>query len=69
MRRPFVPFNGSGTSRHKRSSVDFITATFGFRFSVHTGVVSATIAGGSSAGFTFGDPNEARNRPVLEKSV
>jgi hypothetical protein len=36
MRRPFVPFSGSGTSRHKRSSVGFITATFGFRFSVHT---------------------------------
>jgi hypothetical protein len=33
---PFVPFNGLGTSRHKRSSVSFIIATFGFRFSVHT---------------------------------
>jgi len=31
MRRPFVPFNGLGTSRHKRSSVGFITVTFGFR--------------------------------------
>ena len=26
----------SGTSRHKRSSVGFITGTFGFRVSVHT---------------------------------
>src|SRR3974390_3138678 len=39
MRRPFVPFNGSGTSCHKRSSVGFIIATSGFRFSVHTGVI------------------------------
>src|SRR3974390_2298191 len=38
MRRLFVPFTGSGTSRHTQSSVGFITATFGFRFSVHTGL-------------------------------
>ena len=36
MRRPFVPFSGSATSHHKRSSVGFITATFGLRFLVHT---------------------------------
>jgi len=40
MRRLFVPFNGSATSRHKPSSVGFITATFGFRFSVHTAPTS-----------------------------
>src|SRR3974390_1955007 len=40
MGRPFVPFNGSATSRHKRSSVGFITATLGFRFSVHTAGLS-----------------------------
>ena len=40
----FVPFNGSGTSRHKRSSVGFITATFGFRFSVHSGVGSMSVS-------------------------
>jgi hypothetical protein len=44
MRRPFVPFNGSATSRHKQSSVGFITATFGFRFSVHTMALLAPCA-------------------------
>src|SRR4029453_10372365 len=34
--RRFVPFSGSGTSRHTRSSVGFITITYGFRFSVQT---------------------------------
>jgi hypothetical protein len=37
MHRRFVPFSGSGTSRHTRSSVGFITITYGFRFSVQTG--------------------------------
>ena len=36
--RRFVPFSGSGTSRHTRSSVGFITITYGFRFSVQTEV-------------------------------
>jgi hypothetical protein len=38
MHRRFVPFSGSGTSRHTRSSVGFITITYGFRFSVQTEV-------------------------------
>src|SRR3974390_791769 len=38
MRRPFALFSGSGQSRHTRSLAGFITATFGLRFSVHTGV-------------------------------
>ena len=37
LRRPFVPFSGSATSRHTRSSEVFITTTSGFKFSVHTG--------------------------------
>jgi hypothetical protein len=37
MHRRFVPFNGSGTSRHTPSSGGFITITYGFRFSVQTG--------------------------------
>ena len=36
MHRRFVPFSGSGTSHHTRSSVGFITITYGFRFSVQT---------------------------------
>jgi len=36
MRPPFALFSGSEPSRHMRSSVDFITITFGSRFSVHT---------------------------------
>src|SRR5262245_37822535 len=36
-RPPFALFSGSEPSRHTRSSVDFITITPGFRFSVHTG--------------------------------
>jgi hypothetical protein len=34
---PTAEWIARATSRHKRSSVGFITATFGFRFSVHTG--------------------------------
>jgi hypothetical protein len=34
--RPFVPFSGSATSRHTRSSAELITTTSGFKFSVHT---------------------------------
>src|SRR5262249_2163229 len=37
MRPPFALFSASEPSRHTRSSVDFITITPGFRFSVHTG--------------------------------
>jgi Integrase core domain len=32
----FAPFNGSDLSIHTRSLPDFITITFGFRFSAHT---------------------------------
>jgi hypothetical protein len=35
-RRPFVPFSGSATSRHTRSSAELIITTSGFKFSVHT---------------------------------
>jgi len=38
MRRPFALFSGPEPSRHMQSSADFITITFGFRFSVHTGL-------------------------------
>jgi hypothetical protein len=38
MRRHFVPFSGSETLSHTRSSTGFISTMFEFRFSVHTGV-------------------------------
>ena len=41
MRQPFVPFSGSGISRHTRFSADFITIMSGFRFSLHTGPFEA----------------------------
>jgi hypothetical protein len=36
MRQSRAPFSGSDLSIHTRSLADFITITFGFRFSVHT---------------------------------
>src|SRR5262245_24743470 len=36
MHRPFVPFSVPESSAHTRSLADFITTTYGFRFSVHT---------------------------------
>src|SRR6516165_3100670 len=56
MRRPFAPFSGSGTSCHKRSSVGFIIATFGFRFSVHTAVVPKIRSGGARGAASSGGP-------------
>src|SRR5262249_27640444 len=41
MHRPFVPFSAPESSTHTRSLADFITITFGFRFSVHTPVIIA----------------------------
>src|SRR6266480_3145624 len=41
---PFVPFIGSGISRHRRFSADFITIMSGFRFSVHRAGGLATLA-------------------------
>src|SRR4029450_5156002 len=38
MPQRFARFSGSGPSHHTRSLVGFIIITFGFRFSVHTGV-------------------------------
>ena len=38
MRRSLAPFSGPELLVHTRSLADFITTTFGFRFSVHTGL-------------------------------
>ena len=61
MCRPFVPFNGSGTSCHTQSSVGFITATFGFRFSVHTPGLWASF---HRAGQSHGYPRPANHSSV-----
>ena len=61
MCRPFVPFNGSATSRHTRFSAGFITATFGFRFSVHTPGLWASF---HRAGQSHGYPRPANHSSV-----
>ncbi|MGB8669897.1 MAG: LLM class flavin-dependent oxidoreductase [Pseudolabrys sp.] len=48
MRRPFVPFSGSGISSRTRSSADCITITSGFRFSVQTGAKTKRIEIGTA---------------------
>src|SRR4029450_5465155 len=60
MHRRFVPFSGSGTSRHTRSSVGFITITYGFRFSVQTTLRISVAEGGDLS---------VRSRRLLERSL
>jgi hypothetical protein len=42
MPQRFARFSGSGPSHHTRSLAGFIIITFGFRFSVHTGIPMPT---------------------------